>query len=417
MANTTISVNSLKDVSPSAGQLKTNLSNRQKAQLEVLNGLPGSVGRPGRITGSVSNSLSGANKTTVGTMSAAASLAGALDNAGIHNDVTRRLLTEKVSPALNAKVGIIDRSNKTPTDLSIKSNRLPSIAQKSATEKMDETRIRLMGEGDLGYQGTAFPPDLAARTPAFIMLHFHTYTRGNAFSKGSLSGGTKVFLPLPENFQQIFAIQADSKDLTSFSPMMKGALENGGADFLGNKTADQAYESIKEMGSAFLDEMKKEENAVRDEARAIAARAAIGASSSVGAEGLAAAAQAAVGSIPNPHPTAFFQGIPLRRFSWQWKFVPRKQSEADALRSILKTIKKEILPEASGGFLNSPSFVQPSVEGQNKLDIKFKKSMITQFSINYTAEGTSAFFHDGSPVSVLCGMEFTEMELFLKGDL
>ena len=130
-------------------------------------------------------------------------------------------------------------------------------------------------------------------------------------------------------------------------------------------------------------------------------------------------AEKITGTIPNPHPTVFFKGVDLREFTWTWKFVPRSADEATLLQAALANIRKLILPEASGGFLNYPHLLKPAVksDGADMLIYgKFKKSAVKQFLINYTAEGTSAFFHDGNPVAINCQMTFQEVEIYTADD-
>ena len=196
-------------------------------------------------------------------------------------------------------------------------------------------------------------------------------------------------------------------------------MNNGGAEFLNSESMLGGIgNGLMFAGRTAFDGAKAVfDGRLRSESLATLQRNAGDLLSSVGIENADGLVSATTGLVPNPHPTAFFQGIPLRRFSWQWKFVPRSEQEASQLKEILALIKERILPEEQGGFLKSPDYVQPLVEPNNKLEIKFKKSMITQFTINYSGEGTSAFFVDGSPVSIICGMEFTEMELFLRNDI
>jgi len=44
----------------------------------------------------------------------------------------------------------------------------------------------------------------------------------------------------------------------------------------------------------------------------------------------------------------------------------------------------------------------------------YKKSMLSSLSINYSGEGTSAFFVDGNPVSIELTLGLQEAELYLE---
>lgn len=392
-ANTT--TNAFTDIGISAGSMKTQLSELQKTQLAATSTLPGSIGRP---TGDSTGSRSSVDNTFASSLELSGAIAGSLESSGATVGTVRRFLTNKVSPTFTNKLSLDKRPSDPGLDLGDRNVRLPDSKKLSVTEKMRESRESLVGRDDNNYLGNAFPGDLASQAPVYIMLEFHEYTRASAFSKGSLPPGQKIFLPLPENFNQTFNIQADSKDFGT-----SGAVVKGITNFSLGDTIMNPIDSIVRVG---------------EEATAFAQRNLTTLTAGIGGETADGLAQAITGAVPNPHPTAFFQGLPLRRFSWRWKFVPRSQQEADDLRNVLALIKEKILPKG-GAYLKSPDFVQPKVlpEDSNKLDIKFKKCMITQFDINYTGEGTSAFFKDGSPVSVSCGIEFTEMELFLREDI
>jgi len=68
--------------------------------------------------------------------------------------------------------------------------------------------------------------------------------------------------------------------------------------------------------------------------------------------------------------------------------------------------------------LKYPDLVMPSIQGKGADEMgNFKRCMVNSFSVNYTAEGTSAFFHDGKPVSIVINMSLTEFEQFTSEDV
>jgi len=120
------------------------------------------------------------------------------------------------------------------------------------------------------------------------------------------------------------------------------------------------------------------------------------------------------GTIPNPHPSVFFKGLDLREFDWSWKFVPRSAEEAAVLDKVLRYIKEKILPVNANTFIDYPHLVQPVVMPEDGLWGKFKKCAVKNFSINFSDEGTSAFFQNGKPVSIRCNMRIQEVEMFVS---
>ena len=72
-------------------------------------------------------------------------------------------------------------------------------------------------------------------------------------------------------------------------------------------------------------------------------------------------------------------------------------------------------------YLKYPNMVLPNVleaGGASNLDLygKFKKSSVKELLINYTAEGTSAYFVDGHPVAINLQITFQEIEAYTKED-
>jgi hypothetical protein len=136
-------------------------------------------------------------------------------------------------------------------------------------------------------------------------------------------------------------------------------------------------------------------------------------------ENLGGLAGQIAGQIPNPHPTVFFKGMQLRTFQFNWRLIPRNKTEAETLQVILKFIKIFCLPEKGGTTtLKYPHLVQiiPSGEGADKIG-NYKRSLVSSITINYTSEGTSAFFYDGHPAAIQLSLEFQEIENFTSEDV
>lgn len=127
-----------------------------------------------------------------------------------------------------------------------------------------------------------------------------------------------------------------------------------------------------------------------------------------------------LGGIPNPHPTVFFKGVELRQFQWNWKLVPKKKDDAEAIQKIITKLREYVIPSTknSGNFLEYPYLILPEIVSEKRdIDVellygKFKRCMATQFNINFSGEGTSAFFVDGRPVSINLSMVFMEVESY-----
>lgn len=397
--------NEFKDTSAKLGQFSRNLSNFQKTQLNGVSSTTGSVGRPGTINGSISNSVSRLDNTYSGGLDIGVRMAGDLETSGITQSVTSKFLASAVNKSNVYKSSLVDESTRPPLNITDVNVRIPGPKSRSTpAEKIKETKDSIFGEGDSAYGGTQFPSDLMQKNGniAALMLAFFDYKRGSAHTKGSIDIVDNIFLPLPENFNHQFNVRLDQRDtgltgdmvkrldVDTVSNIQQGNLITGLGGAIGDVTNLQTAKEI----------AKREMLAGLDSADEI----------------VGGLASSLAGAIPNPHPTIFFKGLNLRTFSWNWKFVPRSEADSKALEEVLKKLRKNILPGVDGPLLKYPRFVQPIILYTNKLGT-FKRCMCSSMNINYMGEGTSAFYVDGSPVSVLCSMEFTEMENFTREDV
>lgn len=127
----------------------------------------------------------------------------------------------------------------------------------------------------------------------------------------------------------------------------------------------------------------------------------------------------------NPYIEMAFNNVSRRTFDLEFKFFPRNQQEAENVRNIITTLREASLPEitATGGILGS-FFSYPSefdisfmsYDHENKFIHKFSTSALTNMTVNYAAQGQTAFHKnipgEGSPpVATSLSLSFMEMEL------
>ena len=126
------------------------------------------------------------------------------------------------------------------------------------------------------------------------------------------------------------------------------------------------------------------------------------------------------GEIINPNMELLFDGPTLRAFKFQFKMTPRNQREAEQIRLIIRSFKRNMAPIASGGtekegawFLKTPKVFELRYRTGNKDHKylhKFKQCFLTDISVNYTGDGVYSTYEDGSPVSYLMDLSFKELE-------
>jgi hypothetical protein len=297
----------------------------------------------------------------------------------------------------------------TPLDLSVTKNRFPSVFGIDPAEV-----TRRAQEAISGTPAIAFPNDLTSQAVAYVELNFKPYKREDAFKPGALGGSKTILLPLPENYNQTFTMNYSPKDQGFFHDVAEqpslsdaiSAVRQG--EFQG---AVDSLRSITPSDAAGLG---------ADLARRAGYQMLDGFSDVVGG-----IVKQAAGAIPNPHSTIFFKGPDLRSFTWTWRLVPRSQNEGILIREILKRIRESILPKKPPGsnMLQYPDLMQPTVkvvppkDGGPQVDLgKFKRCLVRSMTVNYSAEGASAFFKDGHPVAIQLAMDFQEVEILTAED-
>lgn len=402
---------SLQSVGVVGAQLKTKLSSLERAQIAGMKNAGSTISqRAGQIRGDVSGAVTRVSAKQKSAMELSANIASKLERSGAVGRVAAEVMGSTINSTVNENTPLTQRFPKLPVDISLVSNRLPDPYPKSPYERIKRKKESLVGESDLNYGGTTYPPDLIDQAPAYVELQFLKYTRSSPLEKGKIDSNIIIRLPIPENLNVYHSIRYEERESGPLGALLQSTT--------GSKIAENA---VQELSKGFTD--MNVSNFVsgvtgagaKEDLLKVAGYAA--ASKLMESEPvLGGLAGQIAGVIPNPHPTVFFKGLDLREFQWTWKFVPRSESEASALDSVLRIMKQKVLPKNSGNFLDYPDLVQPRVRPDSGVWGKFKRAAIKNFSINFSGEGTSAFFVNGKPVSVICALTFQEVEGFYQED-
>ena len=134
------------------------------------------------------------------------------------------------------------------------------------------------------------------------------------------------------------------------------------------------------------------------------------------------------GQIFNPNLELLFDAPTLRSFTFSFKMTPRSEQEARQCKLIIRSFKQNMAPKSNleggqvggtGIFLKSPNIFELSYRKGNRdhpFLHKFKQCFLTNFSVNYTAEGTHTTYDDATPVSMTMDMTFKEICLLYTSD-
>ncbi len=124
-----------------------------------------------------------------------------------------------------------------------------------------------------------------------------------------------------------------------------------------------------------------------------------------------------IGQVKNPHMTAIFEGVNLRRHSFQWRFAPRSRQDAEELERIYKEIKIRTHPKAglNGFALNYPE--QVYITFPNTKLTPVRKSFILNVNIGSGTGDQIALFEDGTPVERTLTLDTLEVDIITRDEL
>lgn len=402
----------LQQIGPDTAQLSTQLSFTEKLQVDALRNVAGNVSRSsGQINGPVNKSISGLNNTSKSAMILGADLANKMEQAGSFRKNSGDYITKAVTKASRDKLAL-HRENTITDAVNDPGRRAPNGKKVSVKEKIKKTKESLLGltlpnMPDASYAGIQFPSDLNDKAEAYVTLEWAQYTRSNPFSPGSMGGATPIHLPLPDNLTFDHNVKLQPADTGIYQDLLS---TNAGNTLANDLTQGKLSEATTNLINNLKNNTMSDAAGISSQILNRAAFSALNSADEV-AGGLAGQIK---GGIPNPHPTVFFKGLELRQFQWNWKLVPRTKSDAAMIGGILQLLRLMVIPQESENFLNYPYLVKPKINGDKKFIYgDFRRSMVSGLSINFSGEGSSAFFVDGHPVSIILGMQFSEVEHYL----
>ena len=129
------------------------------------------------------------------------------------------------------------------------------------------------------------------------------------------------------------------------------------------------------------------------------------------------------GEIFNPNMELLFNGPTLRSFRFSFKMTPRSSAEAEQIKLIIRSFKRNMAAKTAAAanksgsrgnfFLKSPNIFELRYRSGNQdhpFLHKFKQCFLTDVSVNYTGEGVYTTYEDATPVSMILDLSFKELE-------
>ncbi len=235
-----------------------------------------------------------------------------------------------------------------------------------------------------------------------------------------------IILPMPSNIQDSNVVSYDNDSMNTFAAQgvaaVQGLMGGGGkafSEFVGRGKAAVGADEItlgETPGNTNADKVKAAfQTAVSNDAgRAISANLAVSAVNLFGANVSFNSLLARTDSkILNPNMELLFNNVTLRTFRFSFKFAPRDPNEATAVKSIIRTFKKNMAAQKEGEiFLKTPNIFKLTYRKGNQNHPflhRFKDCALSDMSVQYTGDNVYATYSDGTPISMIMNLTFKEM--------
>jgi hypothetical protein len=153
---------------------------------------------------------------------------------------------------------------------------------------------------------------------------------------------------------------------------------------------------------------------------AVSAQSALTAAKKIGQKGF--------GIGIEPRKEMFFNGPEFREFTFSWDLSPKNSTEAKAIQSAIKTLRKHKSPDSLSsearviGFevWKLPSTFQVKfMQGtkENSYLPRIKSCVVLSMTVDYAKEGGWRAFEDGAPIVTGLSITFKEIEVLTQKDI
>jgi len=279
-----------------------------------------------------------------------------------------------------------------------------------------------------------YPENLAAESNDWVLFEFFKYE--SAFSSSSASTTPSTTDQGQEFLDSYNSVKTSDSSLSSIALYMPPELAAayagnwGGRDFspLGATALGAAAPLLNGDPKAAGDAVKKRLDSMKGGLFPYMAAEGIKTAMN-GIPGFGGNVQAndvlasTMGKILNPNTEVLYSGPNLRTFGLTFKMTARSSAESTAIKSIITTFKKAMLPTAGNGaqlMVNVPNIVQVTFmnkQNKNPWVTQFKQCAIGSVNVNYTPDGVWSTFRDGAPTAVTLQLQFLELKVLYSNEI
>ena len=255
----------------------------------------------------------------------------------------------------------------------------------------------------------------------------------NRASGARLRGVDTIELPFPKALLDNTGLRINGNERDPFVESIASKI-NDFIDGKGSMTAEQIPQMLQSMGAGLSgigggDLMKAARGMAKEvlgtdvKDVASASQYLLRNSPLLSGNGVGRAIDLVTGQTINPRETLSFEGVNLRTHQFSWDLFPNSAADSERIKNIVNMIKRKSLPEVTNlsgipkAFLQYPSVVDVYLLGVNSDHfIKYKSSMITEFSVDYGAGGGVSIMKGGKPAGVTLSLNMTELEIETSHD-
>lgn len=279
-----------------------------------------------------------------------------------------------------------------------------------------------LGTATFGYR---FPDTLGSNSDdpdskKFCLFRIRKRRAGNQKSENGY-----IALPIPELNDGVNVTYNQAEFGVS------GAIAVGAASNIGGAG------SVSDIGNILLGAVRGYNSTV---VKRIAGEKALSAVPGIDSNGANAILQKGLGTIQNPYLSNVFDKVGFREFSFNFKLLPKNETEAQTIKNIVTQFKKSMLPQTVTQTNYGPrgEKIMKKLDGIQYLpdifDITFfpttknyaqtesgnylfrvEEAVMTSFGVEYS-EGTAnpTFFKDNVPMGVSLSMSFKETAIYTR---
>lgn len=266
-----------------------------------------------------------------------------------------------------------------------------------------------------------FPLD----TPKYYMtMEISEYSRNDLFTVNFSTKNT-IILPLPDRL-------IDSGSV-NYEPTSIGTGLGAATNFL-SKNIDATSGSVQNDANGLNQILKENQNLTEEQRKtideAIKKIGTIGGgvitdalNNTPGIRELFDPVKAILGISPNQFFTILLRSPQYSTYQLSWKFLPKNLKESENINEIIIQIKNAKSPGLYPGglFWKFPKIFRLAYYPNSQYLGKFKPSVITDVSVNYSSSGNHTFYATKSgkpnpPEAVMISATFLELEYWLEGD-